>query len=114
MTTAERYRDFWPAYLRAHSRPGNRWLHFAGTLGGLALLVAALVLRDWRFAVAAPVLGYAFAWTGHFALEGNRPATLGHPLWSFASDWRMLALWLTGRLDAELRRHAVPAAQEKA
>ena len=101
----ERYADFWPVYLRAHSHPWNRLLHAVGTLAGLGLLVAAGLLRDWRLAVAAPLVGYGLAWTGHFAVEGNRPATFGHPLWSFLSDWRMLALFLTRRLGGELRRH---------
>jgi hypothetical protein len=47
-------------------------------------------------------VGYFFAWTSHFALEGNRPATFGHPLWSLLSDYRMLLLWMSGRLQAHL------------
>lgn len=52
----------------------------------------------------APVLGYGMAWYSHFFVEGNRPATFGHPVWSFLCDYRMFALILTGRIDAELAR----------
>jgi hypothetical protein len=102
-----RYRDFWPQYLGAHRDPRTRLVHFAGTgLGLVLLLAAAATLNPWLLPAALAV-GYAFAWFGHFVFEGNRPATFGHPLWSFASDFRMLGLWLSGRLDDELRRHGI-------
>jgi hypothetical protein len=42
---------------------------------------------------------YGFAWTGHFVLEKNKPATFGYPFWSFISDFRMLWLMATGQLS---------------
>jgi len=98
------YAEFWPHYLRAHSDPRTRLVHYAGTAAGLALALAAAARADWRLLVGAPVVGYAAAWFAHFAFEGNRPATFGHPLWSFWSDFRMLGLWASGRLDGELER----------
>jgi hypothetical protein len=52
------------------------------------------------------VVAYGFAWTGHFLLEGNKPATFGHPFWSFISDFRMLGLMLTGRLQERMTKGA--------
>jgi len=101
------YRDFWPHYLGAHRDPRTRLVHFAGTGLGLALLIAAAATLNPWLLLAALAAGYAFAWFGHFVFEGNRPATFGHPLWSFASDFRMLGLWLGGRLEGELRRHGI-------
>jgi len=57
--------------------------------------------------LAAPVLGYGMAWYSHFFVEGNRPATFGHPVWSFICDYRMVVLILTGRIDAELARFRI-------
>jgi hypothetical protein len=101
------YAEFWPHYLRAHRNPGTRALHFLGTSLGLVLLAAAILTADWRYLVAAPLVGYAFAWAAHFGVEGNKPATFGHPFWSFASDFRMLALFLTGRLAPELEKAGI-------
>jgi hypothetical protein len=76
-------------------------VHYAGSLLAVAALAMAVVTLDWRWLIAAPVIGYAFAWAAHLGIEHNRPATFGHPLWSLASDYRMLGLWMLGRL----RRH---------
>jgi hypothetical protein len=98
------YREFWPQYLALHADRRSRALHYAGTLGAAATLVLAAAEQDWRWLLAAPIIGYAPAWFGHVVFEGNRPATFGHPLWSLWSDIRMLALFLTGRLAGEITR----------
>jgi hypothetical protein len=99
------YAAFWAHYLRAHRRPATRALHYLATSGALVLLAAAALLGDWRLALAAPLAGYGIAWIGHGAVEGNRPASFGHPVWSFVSDLRMLALFATGRLASHIERH---------
>jgi hypothetical protein len=101
------YAEFWPVYLRAHTRPLTRLLHYIGT--SLALVALALgAIYDAAYIVTAPIIGYAFAWAGHFGVEGNKPATFGHPLWSLYSDLRMLGLFLTGRLRPHLEQAGIP------
>ena len=101
------YAQFWMRYLRAHARPETRALHYCGSLLALAAVALAIIQADWRWLIAAPVIGYGFAWLAHFGVEHNRPETFGHPFWSLASDFRMLALFLTGRLGPHLRRAGV-------
>jgi hypothetical protein len=98
------YPEFWRVYLAAHADPRTRGLHYLGTGLATAALVTAGIARDWRCLLAAPVAGYGFAWLGHIVFEHNRPATFGHPAWSLLSDFRMLGLFLAGRLGRELAR----------
>ena len=96
------YEEFFTFYLREHGNPRNRAMHAAGTVLGLCTLIVPFAVgRPW-YALLWPVVAYGFAWTGHFLIEGNKPATFGHPFWSFISDFRMLGLMLTGRLKARL------------
>lgn len=102
MEQPKTFAEFWPDYLAAHTARATRALHFIGS--GLAVLCLALFLAtiDWRFLIATPVVGYGFAFVAHFAIERNNPKTFEHPLWSLAADYRMLGLWLTGRLRTKL------------
>src|SRR5260221_5869970 len=105
------YDDFFAHYVKQHSDPRNRAMHAIGTILGLAILVAAFLLGHPWFAFLWLPVAYTFAWTGHFLLAKNKPATFGHPFWSFISDFRMLALLLTGRLQPWLdRSSSIPSA----
>ncbi len=109
------FAEFWPFYVREHSRPGTRALHAVGTLTGTALLVGLAATGRWRWLPVAFVPGYAAAWIGHFFVEHNRPATFKHPLWSFVGDYKMVALMLAGRMNDEVARaHAARTHTEEA
>ncbi|WOL14939.1 hypothetical protein Cni_G23720 [Canna indica] len=96
--------EFWAFYVSQHSKPATRRWHFAGTLSALLSLFTALLFGRWLLLLAAPLLGYGLAWYSHFFVEGNVPATFGHPFWSFLCDLKMFALMLTGQMDREIKR----------
>jgi hypothetical protein len=92
------FRDFYPFYLAEHANRTCRRLHFIGSSLALTVLAtAALTMNGW-FLLAIPVVGYGFAWFGHFAYEKNRPATFRYPLYSLMGDWVMFKDVLTGRI----------------
>ncbi len=97
------FEDFWPHYLGEHRNATNRALHFVGTSLVYGVLGLAIVVSPSWIALA-PVIGYGFAWVGHFFVEKNRPATFTYPLWSLRGDFRMHGRMLTGRLSRDLER----------
>lgn len=90
-------KEFYPYYLTEHQNPTSRVLHFIGTGLVLVVLVAALAMAQYTWLVAIPVLGYGFAWVGHFFFEKNKPATFTYPFYSLASDFMLFFDLLRGK-----------------
>lgn len=95
--------EFWAFYVNQHSKPSTRRWHFVGTLISIFFLLLSVFL-NWCFLVFVPIFGYGFAWYSHFFIEGNVPATFGHPFWSLLCDFKMFGFMLTGKMDREIKR----------
>lgn len=100
----DNYSDFFPYYLREHSNPACRASHYIGTSLGIAAWIKFALTMNFMWLGLGFVVGYAFAWFGHFFIEKNKPATFQYPLWSLLSDFRMYGLWITGRLQKPLEK----------
>lgn len=92
------FAEFYPYYLGEHSDPTCRRLHVVGTACVIATLVVALATANPWWLLATPVVGYGFAWVGHFFYERNQPATFVHPLYSLIGDFAMFRDVLLGRI----------------
>ena len=92
------FKEFYPFYLGEHSKSGTKVLHFIWTWCALVCLGALFHSGNLWWFLAGLVLGYGFAWTGHFFIEKNKPATFQHPLYSFMGDWVMFAQLISGKL----------------
>lgn len=94
----ESFGDFYPYYLNEHKDRICRRLHFLGTGLVLLTLVVAMYFRSWPALMALPLVGYGFAWVGHFFFEHNKPATFKYPFYSLIGDFVMFRDMLTGRI----------------
>ncbi|MGL4573718.1 MAG: Mpo1-like protein [Burkholderiaceae bacterium] len=92
------FAEFYPFYLTEHSNQTCRRLHFVGTSLALACLLTALFRAQPIYILYGLLLGYGFAWIGHFGFEKNKPASFKQPLYSFMGDWKMWFQILTGKI----------------
>jgi hypothetical protein len=95
------FSDFYPYYLSEHANSTCRLLHFIGSWLVLILIAFALITNQLLFLWLIPVIGYGFAWVGHFFYERNEPATFQYPLYSFMGDWLMFKDILTGKVSLQ-------------
>ena len=96
------FREFYPYYLNEHRHPLNRGLHITGTALLLICVIVAVWQAKWWMLTLVPLIGYGFAWIGHFFIERNKPATFTYPWFSLASDFVMFGHFITGRLTGKL------------
>ena len=72
-------------------------LHCIGTSLAIFQLVHTLINFTLLNFLLIPIIGYSFAWVGHFYFEKNKPATFKYPLWSLMGDFRMLKDTVLGK-----------------
>jgi hypothetical protein len=92
------FAEFYPFYLSQHHNRTCRRLHFVGLALGLSTVFVASTSRTWTLLPVALLIGYAFGWIGHCFFEKNRPATFGHPLYSFLGDLTMAKDIVTSKI----------------
>lgn len=90
-------KEFYPFYLKEHSLRSTRLMHFIGTGLVILLLPAAFLFHNAWLLLLIPLVGYGFAWIGHYFFEKNKPATFQYPGYSLASDFMLFWDLLTGK-----------------
>ncbi|MDX1451943.1 MAG: DUF962 domain-containing protein [Oleiphilaceae bacterium] len=93
------FKEFYPFYLSEHSDRTCRRLHFVGSTLVLVILALTITYQAWVYLWLLPLVGYGFAWVGHFFYEKNRPATFKYPFYSLLGDWAMFKDMLTGKIE---------------
>jgi hypothetical protein len=93
------FKDFYPFYLSEHRNVTCRQLHFVGSWLVLAVIGWAIYSGNYWWLLLMPVIGYGFAWVGHYKFEHNRPATFEYPFYSFMGDWVMFKDILAGKVS---------------
>lgn len=92
------FAEFYPFYLSEHSNNTCRRMHFVGSWLVLLVLFYSVYTAQWKLLWLLPVVGYGFAWVGHFFFEHNKPATFKNPFYSFWGDWVMFKDILTRKI----------------
>ena len=89
---------FYPFYLSEHSNRTCRRLHFVGSSLALVCLITGLATLNAWWLIPGVLVGYAFAWIGHFGFEKNKPASFKQPFYSFMGDWVMYGQIWRGKI----------------
>lgn len=89
---------FYPFYLSQHQNKTCRRLHFVGSGLIIFMLTYIVITTAWQLLWSLPLIGYGFAWVGHFFFEKNKPATFTYPIYSLIGDWVMFKDILLGKL----------------
>ncbi len=97
--TFNSFSEFYLFYLSVHSNQTCRRLHFIGSFLVLCILAYVIYSRELIWILAGLIMGYGFAWIGHFFFEHNKPATFKYPFYSFMGDWVMFKDMLTGKIE---------------
>ena len=91
------FEAFYPYYIHEHSNRVCRRIHVVGSALVLVAAALGLFVSAWWF-LAMPLVGYGFAWVGHFFFEKNRPATFKYPFYSLLGDFAMYRDMLRGKV----------------
>jgi hypothetical protein len=103
----EGFVKFWPDYLRAHRKRSTRICHYLATVYGVPVSLYGLFTLQADILLAGVIGGYALAIGSHYVFEGRKPLVARNPVWGACSDFRMFILAVSGRLNAEFRKHGI-------
>ena len=102
------FEQFWHFYLRVHSKPLTRRLHFLAISIVFIGLGASILLGDHGLtAIACIIVAAIIAGATHGLVEHTHPAVFTNPVLALLCGFLMYFLWLGGRLKIELDKAGV-------
>lgn len=104
MERIKTFQEFYRFYLSEHRDKTCRRLHFVGTFLVFIMAFIAIISENAWLWLVVPLMGYGFAWVGHYFFEKNQPATFKYPLWSLISDFKMFFQLLFGRISFDANK----------
>jgi hypothetical protein len=92
--------EFYPFYLEQHTNRNNRRLHVIGIILAFLQLAVTLLFSFGIFnLLLVPIIGYGFAWIGHYFFESEttKPTTFKQRWMFFKGDLRLTKEIVTGQ-----------------
>jgi hypothetical protein len=105
MYEAASFEEFWPHYVRLHTRPQTQWLHALATSSAATLIALALLGKQPLFLLLFPIADYALAQTSHRMFEKNRSTPWRNVHWHARAELKMFRLVVLRRMQAEVALH---------
>lgn len=100
--------DYWPDFLKSHSKALTRKWHFWSGLMIIFAPVAAVIKASPGPAILLIIAGLLTAWYSHFVIEENKPTTwTTSPVLAVKGNVKMFSLMITSKLDEELKKYHI-------
>ena len=98
----QHFEEFWPHYVRMHTRRATQIAHAMATTSAAILLVAGVVAHEPVFLLLAPLVDYAISQISHRIFEKNSTLPWKNTIWHTRAELRMFRLTVTGRMASEV------------
>ena len=92
------FEEFWPIYVRMHSRKETQIAHAIGSLTSIACVASGIALRKPWLVAAGPLLDYGISQMSHRLFEKNKTMPWKNQVFHTRAEFRMLRLVLAGRM----------------
>lgn len=92
------FQEFYTFYLSQHQNLMSQRMHFAGSVLAALCILIFIFSFTLTYLLLAIILGYGFAWAGHYFFEKNEPTSCQNPWYSFLGFWMMFKDMITGKV----------------
>ncbi|MDX1959847.1 MAG: DUF962 domain-containing protein [Leptospiraceae bacterium] len=94
--------EYWHKYLWHHRNPLTRFFHRIGSYFSLLGIALSILEFGYLFSFFGILIGYGFAFYGHYAVEKNRPLTFQDPIKAGICNWILFVYEIFYDVEAKL------------